>query len=370
MSIRWFWLAAVLILCSVAVSAIPMSGDQLDCAIRPTACISGETPLLYLYNMSANYSNSHAQLINYTGTKYPAVLCCNSTTNPIGNSSTGTPFLYLSKTTNSHVQSPDRSFGMNYSYPVFISSTAMPQPYCVLSAGSCPTNYTCLISLHNETNTHVAGCVGGYSQKLCCINAKTEHWLPLPDSRIANTQSADPTAHVHISNISSYVTNNIVTPTITAVSLTSPFICYVSGNAVYVQNPTGASGTGTCQVTSTEPGYPISTTTFTMIWDAYITSGGGGGSGGTTPPITPPVTPVVPPTTQPTTPGLQSVLTPNFGAIDIGGLIKMVAIAVVLFLIFVAGNLFIVWDERKRKNRLYVTDDEHNIKGGGINRII
>jgi hypothetical protein len=184
--------------------------------MRDSACNTGETILLRFNNQSSNFSNAHTQLINATG--YTSVLCCNSTTQPISNLSTGTAFLRLWNITNSHAQEPNQTgFTLNYSYSAYISSSVI-QPTCTYYSGSCDIGYTCLLSISSRTNAHIASCTNGYSGKICCkLNDKYTQTAILvfdPSSPIFNNTNVNASCNGDLfrNNINVTLTeNNIFT---------------------------------------------------------------------------------------------------------------------------------------------------------------
>ncbi len=148
---------------------IQTSHSDLNCGIFTTgSCPANNVDLLYMKNDTGGYNNSHAQLP--TVATYSNVLCCNSTTQTLGNASTGVPFLNLSATTNAHVQAPTYTGATKYTHATNISSDITP-PTCGLSDDSCSSGYTCLVSIagddSNTTNAHVGDC-NQYKKKVCC----------------------------------------------------------------------------------------------------------------------------------------------------------------------------------------------------------
>lgn len=312
-------------------------------AASNTTCTVDETLLLYL----SNTSNSHTMLINDTSnTKYPVMLCCNSSAHPVGNLSNGTLFAYLSSSNNSHTQEAMRvGLATNYTFPVFISSS-LPQPTCGLYDTSCPTGYTCLFSMWNRTNSHVGPCVGGYTNLLCCINRGAHQWTTIPGTTIAYNPTASTSPTVYVLDLGPYISQNYSAPSFTASSDSAVATCSVVGNTLYIQNVNGGDISGTCTVNSTEPGFPISSTQFTFGWLFAQSSGGtpinpGGGGGAAI--ITPPAQ-------------NASNLTGNLTGVakttsSLTGYAQMAAVALVIFLVLWLLNWFIVKEQKKKKKK-------------------
>ena len=145
---------------------------NLECFVNnDTVCPANYTELMRMMNTSGGYYNAHAQLVNATSypsaTLYNNTLCCKASFNLTNKS--GTPFLKLANYTNSHVQNP---LNNTYPYPTWIGISDTlgydVRMDCRLSELSCPTNYTCLLSLSGQTNAHVSDC-SYYNTKACCI---------------------------------------------------------------------------------------------------------------------------------------------------------------------------------------------------------
>ena len=143
---------------------IPFVYADLTCNWYDTTCPG--TPILYMANQSANYTNAHAQLANYTP-HYVSVLCCNSSL-AINTSSSGEGIIKLSSPTNAHVQLFNNSaYSVKYNFSAYIS-TNESRPLCK-NYSACPSIYTCLVSVSGSgTNAHIAGCNQSYSNKICC----------------------------------------------------------------------------------------------------------------------------------------------------------------------------------------------------------
>jgi hypothetical protein len=143
---------------------IPFALADLTCNWYDNSC-SG-TPILYMANQSANYTNAHAQLANYTP-HYNSVLCCNSSLT-ISTNSSGEGVIKLSSQTNAHSQLfNNTAYSVKYSFSAYIS-TNESKPLCK-NYSACPSIYTCLVSISGSgTNAHIAGCNQSYSNLICC----------------------------------------------------------------------------------------------------------------------------------------------------------------------------------------------------------
>jgi hypothetical protein len=144
---------------------IPVVYADLTCTWNDNTCLVG-TPILYMVNYSANYTNAHTQLSNYTP-HYVSVLCCNSSL-AINTSSLGEGFIKLSSPTNAHSQLfNNTAYTVKYNFSAYIS-TNESRPLC-RNYSTCPSLYTCLCSLSGSgTNAHIAGCSQSYSNQICC----------------------------------------------------------------------------------------------------------------------------------------------------------------------------------------------------------
>ncbi|MGA2286576.1 MAG: hypothetical protein ABSG55_09945 [Dehalococcoidia bacterium] len=127
----------------------------LTCSVKPS-CGTGEVGI---FRMSST-SNAHAGTIG--GSAYGNVVCCSGAAG-LGTSCSGThaTVLYLSSTDNAHVGTSG--------YPTQVClSTTDPTVVCS-EGGSCGYSQTCLATISDNSNAHVADCSsGGYSIKVCC----------------------------------------------------------------------------------------------------------------------------------------------------------------------------------------------------------
>jgi hypothetical protein len=228
-------LLAMLILLSAFVYA------DLTCNWYDSTCLAG-TPLLYMANYSANYTNAHAQLSNYTP-HYNSVLCCNSSL-AINTSPLGEGFIKLSSPTNAHVQLYNNTaYSVKYNFSAYIT-TNESKPLC-RNYSACPSAYTCLCSISGSgTNAHIAGCNQPYSNKICC---KTR--------QVANSSVVGPLSGVY---------GDILNVTCVNGPGSSDIIYTLSRNGTSVSNPdTQQLGAGsyqyTCNATNDGENYTSST---------------------------------------------------------------------------------------------------------------
>ncbi|MBL7054333.1 carboxypeptidase regulatory-like domain-containing protein [Candidatus Woesearchaeota archaeon] len=127
---------------------------QLDCKVKDSDyCGINEVKFLGLYSGE----NSHASLQEY---ELPKSICCSGLKDL--NSSTGTPFLWLSGKYNAHVQTYNNA---NYADAARISASNNID--CVHSDSSCLAGYTCLASISSPSNAHIGDC-DSYDLKVCC----------------------------------------------------------------------------------------------------------------------------------------------------------------------------------------------------------
>lgn len=157
---------AMLVLCSGLVLAVNVT---LNCDWYDNTCPNNTSGYLRMNNLSANFTNGHAQLMNDTGTNYSAVLCCNASTYDYlrDSGSNKAVFVRLANTTNSHIQAPNMT---NYPHVAYFK-TAASYTTCSYTESSCPTGYQCIYSMEgdgqNYTNAHIARC-GYYPNQVCC----------------------------------------------------------------------------------------------------------------------------------------------------------------------------------------------------------
>lgn len=153
----------------------------LTCDVKQT-CAGDEYAILNLNN----YTNSHVELVAYSNYDYH--ICCKDTTSPtdIGTSCvTGTKFLGLNNETNSHVENPSFS---NYTNDACISAADITFTCDYVGNSNCTGYDTCLVTLDNETNSHVAECgtVDSYNNSVCCNLSYDDYILPVVDDISTN----------------------------------------------------------------------------------------------------------------------------------------------------------------------------------------
>lgn len=143
----------------------------LECEIVDS-CQEDYVDLFHLFSTI----NSHAELSNYSNFDYE--VCCKSNYTSINYTCEGnyTTILHLFQETNSHVELSNRS---NYDIKVCLStpSSSHIKTQCGYY-GSCPTNFTCLASVNQDTNSHMGDC-DAYPIKICC--ALIDSCLPSED---------------------------------------------------------------------------------------------------------------------------------------------------------------------------------------------
>lgn len=133
-----------------------------DCAIRPTSCNAGETPI---FSVSAA-TNAHAG----NTAAYTNKVCC-----PFAAGSTTA--LKLSGTTNAHAGDSTSS----YTTLIDVAQTSCSSTVC--NAGD-----SCIVKLSGTTNAHVEDCsLTNYSTKICCSSTAP----PVPT---CNVTSVSPTS--------------------------------------------------------------------------------------------------------------------------------------------------------------------------------
>jgi len=142
--------------------AYNLASANLTCAVRQTNCNAGEVGVMRM----SNTSNAHAELIN--GTDYDYLVCCkdNDNRNNLTNSS-GTNIVNLSSATDAHAEVPGTT---DYPYGVYLGAEPdnITCTYDEVS-GSCSGNKTCLFTMSNTTDAHVADCTSDpYSLTVCC----------------------------------------------------------------------------------------------------------------------------------------------------------------------------------------------------------
>ncbi|MEK6874753.1 MAG: LamG domain-containing protein, partial [Nanoarchaeota archaeon] len=175
---------------------------NLSCQFRTFNCLSGETDLLRISNLT----NGHVEQPNATTNNFAHVLCCrdvsgvNDITNVSGSSAFN--FIDLYNVTNSHVEHPDLTTA---SIDMFIggSSEKIECTYPLLS-GLCGQNQTCLATFsfngtNSATNMHVSNCsqpaVNPFNTSVCCsFVTGNRYFSPVNDtsnrSFVANATSS------------------------------------------------------------------------------------------------------------------------------------------------------------------------------------
>ncbi len=180
--------------------SVPFVSSTLSCSVK-TACGSGEADLMHMYDRN----NSHAELS--TESSYNYKVCCGGSWENLG-TACGTVLARLQSKTNSHVEKSDEN---NYGYEVCMSiaNGNLECSYVTTSPGTdgfsdclaLGSDYTCIVTLSDNTNAHVADCTSGnsYGIKICCRSAET----------------TPPSASIIINNGNSYTSSPDVTLSLT-----------------------------------------------------------------------------------------------------------------------------------------------------------
>jgi hypothetical protein len=139
----------------------------MSCEVA-ASCQAGYYDLFHMYALA----DSHAEL--YNESDYTNKVCCKSnyagtylTANYSEEQGSVWVILHLKNETNSHVETRNHS-SYNISVPINLNATAY-----VLNCSykySCGDEETCVATLKQENNSHVADCTtaNGYSLKICC----------------------------------------------------------------------------------------------------------------------------------------------------------------------------------------------------------
>lgn len=139
--------------------------NSITCSIVLNSSCTNDEQFLFFKNDTSGYNNAHGALINISST-YPYVLCCNSddlnqTINNSCDNDFSEIFLRLSNTTNAHVQLP--------SINTYLFETCIAIPKFNINFNyntSCTESETCLFSISNTTNAHIANC-SHYTTQVC-----------------------------------------------------------------------------------------------------------------------------------------------------------------------------------------------------------
>ncbi|MFA5086917.1 MAG: hypothetical protein WC470_01280 [Candidatus Paceibacterota bacterium] len=133
-----------------------------SCAVRSSACNSGEVAILNLQALT----NSHAELSSQSNYSYK--ICCSGT--DIGNSCAipHAVVLKLSAETSAHVQET----GAYANEACLSNAAAKGTMACVYTSVACETGYICLASISGANNSHIGDC-NAYITKVCCKTGTT-----------------------------------------------------------------------------------------------------------------------------------------------------------------------------------------------------
>jgi hypothetical protein len=216
---------------------------NITCSIEESrTCSSDGVALLRMKNDTGGYENAHVQPLNVSDYDlveeiYNNTLCCKSNYQIVSSGGTAmASFLKLSNYSNAHAESPLYS---NYTYGVYFGVIDSTVPVldvgCALSSGSCPSNYTCLLSMassenDNLTNAHAGSC-SLYDTKVCCV---ISHDTPPTVSLVS------PDAGAYIDVLSqTFSCNSFDNKALSSVKL----YVWNSSNDLIIQQTTSISGT-------------------------------------------------------------------------------------------------------------------------------
>jgi hypothetical protein len=138
----------------------------MDCEVA-TSCQSGYYDLLHMNNTY----DAHAELSNRSNFNYK--VCCKSNVPSMITANCSSDFgnywimLHLYQETNSHVELNNRS---NFNINACINLNSTTYVFNCNYKSSCGNAETCLASVNQETNSHIADCNAGtaYGIRLCC----------------------------------------------------------------------------------------------------------------------------------------------------------------------------------------------------------
>ncbi|RJQ19446.1 DUF11 domain-containing protein [Candidatus Woesearchaeota archaeon] len=178
----------------------------LDCQFINASCPGGYTKVYAI----SNETNAHAELFNETN--YGVNVCCRDSTavNTL-TAGTGTTLFNLSNFTNAHA-------GLNGQTPyaeAILLNSAPNQINCFTNEtgeGTCGFGFTCVGTLSDTTNAHVANCTPGqaYNITVCCsIGGLVTRYLAPNTTSAALLTANGSTDGTLADNDSSYATQNI-----------------------------------------------------------------------------------------------------------------------------------------------------------------
>lgn len=132
--------------------------DNMVCSIK-SSCSAGETDIFEMYDLT----NSHSGL---SGSGYANKICCTNS-NAVCSSPGSVVVLKLSSAINAHAE---LSSGTAYSTSVCLASNTAGQTILCSYGSTAPSSeYTCLGSIYDVTNSHVGNC-NAYTTKIWCRN--------------------------------------------------------------------------------------------------------------------------------------------------------------------------------------------------------
>ena len=170
---------SIIILVSVMLILTVTAAADLSCSVT-TSC--SDTDILHL----SNYTNAHAELTNETDYSYK--VCCEDTGTQsvsLSSSCSGTNFLDLSSSTDAHVEKTSESA---YSVDACIYSPDATFT-CGYQDSNCNGWDTCLATISDDTDAHIASCESDpYTTRVCCNMTYTND----PPEMTSLSDSPDP----------------------------------------------------------------------------------------------------------------------------------------------------------------------------------
>ena len=146
---------------------IPTTAYSLECTLKNGACVGAEECIISL----SDTTGAHAE--ECTELNYAHNLCCSDTVYTLSTTysdgcATAEGIISLFAQTGSHVEEYP---SINYANDVCLTATPSGIVTCTYTDNACNPGYTCLLSMSDSTNAHLANCtgVGSYTKKICCM---------------------------------------------------------------------------------------------------------------------------------------------------------------------------------------------------------